>query len=422
MERKYFENPYQDYAGEGFEVDEDFVRSSIAEYVQIIIQNTFPKSVYGGDKNTNLFIGTAGIAYMFYKMHISPRDFKAYRPLFHAQEYIFDSKRNAPNYRHKVYEDFKAAFFTGNAGMYCVSAAISSAMEQEGMMANDLINFHEGYEKCLVFDFISHGRDTMLVGRSGFLSGIYFLNKHMLPQQYTNEQILDLCQLIVRGGRDASLRKGSSFPLVYPYHRCEHFGAMYGISSILFTLLSSPWFYSEHGEDFPNVPKDVLGFVTNSIERLMDFQYEDGHFANAVEDFEIHPSMRPPPLIQWCHGVTGVMLLLLKAYKIFRDQKYLNAARRAADGIWQRGLVKSNCLCHGIAGNGYAFLEMYRATNDRKYLFRAFKFAQFLTTPEFREVRNEDAKYSLFEGLSGVVCFLMDLLNPLEAQFPFMDI
>ena len=41
--------------------------------------------------------------------------------------------------------------------------------------------------------------------------------------------------------------------------------------------------------------------------------------------------------------------------------KYLAAARRCADVVWHRGLLKKgDGLCHGIAGNAYSFLALAR--------------------------------------------------------------
>lgn len=80
-------------------------------------------------------------------------------------------------------------------------------------------------------------------------------------------------------------------------------------------------------------------------------------------------------------------------------------------------------LCHGVAGNGYVFLLLYRLTADEKYLFRANTFAQFLTTSDFKkEARTPDCPYSLYEGLAGTVCYILDLFTPKSAAFPFMDV
>lgn len=120
----------------------------------------------------------------------------------------------------------------------------------------------------------------------------------------------------------------------------------------------------------------------------------------------------------------GVLFLFAKAYMQWRETKYLDMCIRCGEFIWQRGLLrKGPGICHGIAGNGYTQLILYRITNDVKYLYRASKFAEFILTDIFKkEARTPDSPFSLFEGLGGTVCFILDLLNPNNADFPLVPI
>ena len=66
---------------------------------------------------------------------------------------------------------------------------------------------------------------------------------------------------------------------------------------------------------------------------------------------------------------------------MYKDPSYLHAAERAAQLIWERGLLKKGPgLCHGVAGNAYAFLVMYRLTGNVAYYYRALQFAEFIFT------------------------------------------
>ena len=68
-------------------------------------------------------------------------------------------------------------------------------------------------------------------------------------------------------------------------------------------------------------------------------------------------------------------------------------------------------------------LLLYRLTGEERYLYRAFKFADFMETTEFKNgARTPDSPYSLFEGLAGTVCFYGDLFQPSAAAFPFFDV
>ncbi|KAJ6648446.1 LanC-like protein 3 like [Pseudolycoriella hygida] len=424
--KKYFDNPYEDYEGGGFAPDNEFLKYLVFEYTGIISENTFPKESPYRDRKLNLLVGNAGIAYMFLKMHHSPHDFSDLQPLFHAQEYITDAKNKIPPHSKLQNQSDPCALLNGSAGIYCVSAVISSLWSQDAAMRRDVINFNSGFEMCKLIDFTEHGRDSLFVGRAGYLSGVYFLNKHIKHMGYNDDQIMEVCRLIIESGREYSMMKGSRFPLLYPYYDCEHLGALYGLSSILLVLLASPLFHRcPDSDEFLHISEDTYDLVQSTVDRLLEFQDEEGHFPATVEDNEVpYQCMKLPSLVQWCTDSPGIIYLLIKSYEIFRDVKYLDAARKVTDVIWKYGLLTAGpSLCHGVAGNGYAFLVMYRVTGETKFLYRAFRFAQFLRNPEFLELPETEAyKYSLFEGLAGVVCFLLDLMDPLQASFPFMDI
>lgn len=147
-------------------------------------------------------------------------------------------------------------------------------------------------------------------------------------------------------------------------------------------------------------------------------QDSEGNFPIVLDD------LREKRLVHWCHGAPGAIYLFAKAYLVFKEDKYLTACKRCADLIWGKGLLKKGPgLCHGVAGNGYAFLLMYRITGDKRYLYQAMRFMQFLKDEQFKKfARTPDRPFSLYEGLAGTVCFLVDLLAPDQAAFPFMDV
>jgi hypothetical protein len=106
-------------------------------------------------------------------------------------------------------------------------------------------------------------------------------------------------------------------------------------------------------------------------------------------------------------------LACIKAYELWRDDRYLVAARELAEVVWQRGLLKKGVgLCHGIGGNAYVFLRLYEASHDSVQLERAVSFARFaLEGPHRDELLQEpDAPSSLGNGRAGFACFLADLV------------
>lgn len=119
-------------------------------------------------------------------------------------------------------------------------------------------------------------------------------------------------------------------------------------------------------------------------------------------------------------------MLLIKAYEIFKEERYLDEAKNVSEVVWQRGLLKKGLgLCHGISGNGYVFLHLYRVTGEQKYLHRALQFSFFGMSDKCREEAwpQPSKPYSLFNGLCAAVCYLADLQSDVQKYcFPGCDL
>ena len=173
--------------------------------------------------------------------------------------------------------------------------------------------------------------------------------------------------------------------------------------------------YLDHN---PQAEKDIRA----SVNFILSSQCYDGNFPSSMGEIK-DPRKYGDELVQWCHGASGTVHLLARAYVIWKDERYLSALTRAADCVWRRGLLrKGPGLCHGVSGSGYVFLLMYRLTGNLGYLHRAVKFAEFMFSEEFRAARNPDNSVSLFEGWSGAVIFCTDILFPNQAVFPFNEV
>jgi len=203
---------------------------------------------------------------------------------------------------------------------------------------------------------------------------------------------------------------------MYSYYDTEYIGAAHGIVGILQSLLSIPDFLVKNSK--------FQSEIKTSIDFILSLQTSDGNFPCAMD--ELGRNQRPPEdeLVHWCHGSPGVVWLMAKAYLIWREEKYLDSCLRCGDCIWKKGLLrKGPGICHGVAGNGYVFLLLYRLTNDLRHLYRAQQFAQFIFSDEFKNAQTPDNPYSLYEGLAGTVCYLVDVLKPENAMFPlYFDI
>lgn len=58
MEHRFFQNPYEDYNGQPFEIDKGGIRQLMKSYIREILKNT--RSVYNTDLRGDLYIGDAG--------------------------------------------------------------------------------------------------------------------------------------------------------------------------------------------------------------------------------------------------------------------------------------------------------------------------------------------------------------------------
>ncbi|XP_069067604.1 lanC-like protein 2 isoform X2 [Pleurodeles waltl] len=170
-------------------------------------------------------------------------------------------------------------------------------------------------------------------------------------------------------------------------------------------------------EPLSNLDQETLvELVKPSIDYLRHKKFRSGNYPSSL-------SNESDRLVHWCHGAPGVIHVLLQAYKIFKEEKYLKDAIECSDIIWQRGLLRKGYgICHGTAGNGYAFLSLYHLTQDKKYLYRACKFAEWCLDYGAHGCRIPDRPYSLFEGMAGTIHFLSDMLVPESSRFPAFEL
>ncbi|XP_064222101.1 lanC-like protein 2 [Aotus nancymaae] len=148
-----------------------------------------------------------------------------------------------------------------------------------------------------------------------------------------------------------------------------------------------------------------------------------GHKKFRSGNYPLSLSNETGQLVHWCHGAPGVIHMLLQAYRVFKEEKYLKEAMECSDVIWQQSLLpKGYRICHGTAGNGYSFLSLYSLTQNKKNLYRACKFAEWCLDYGAHGCRIPDRPYSLFEGMAGAIHFLSDMLGAEASRFPAFEL
>lgn len=286
--------------------------------------------------------------------------------------------------------------------------------------------------------------------------------------------------------------------LTWEWHGKVYLGVAHGIVGILHKLLNFiPELeqLSKQNNDYNNNKNnnddDDSSRKFNYIQMIQDTIHELNDKICFVSSKNLPSSYNPhrtinneknhDKLVQWCHGGTGYVLLLIKAYDVFDNEIYLKKARIIAEKvIWPRGLLKKGVgLFHGIGGNVYAFLAVYRGLkliNERKKQpqniddyddvdDRTKKKSKFMDNDEKKSENKRkqtsgkitekeqndddvddqvadqclqmahffasfacenlsqledvpDRPYSLYEGLAGLVMLMIDLESPDYSNFP----
>ena len=69
----------------------------------------------------------------------------------------------------------------------------------------------------------------------------------------------------------------------------------------------------------------------------------------------------------WCSGAPGVGTFLIRLWRATGDERYREAAHRAAVATRAERWLLAASHCHGLAGNGEFLLDMAAATGDQRY-------------------------------------------------------
>ena len=210
---------------------------------------------------------------------------------------------------------------------------------------------------------------------------------------------------------------------MYEWHETPYLGVAHGLAGICMVILQ----VLHTPQTSHCVTLEQTGLLHQVLAYISALRMETGNYpSRALRNKD--PKDR---LVQFCHGAPGIVLLFCLAHEVFGDAnpEYLPVAEDAAETVWRFGLLKKGPgLCHGVAGNGYTLLAMYRVTKNAKYLDRARRFAEFsVSMVTDHSLRHEltakpDYPLSLFEGKAGHACYIMDVLDPEHAYFPGVEL
>jgi len=421
---RYFEHALPDTT---YRIPQDTCVSAIANIATSLLSNVSP--------GESVYTGVAGVSYALLRLATAPAvEFPIRGGEILLRQHIWSQLlRDVRSGMHAMRQQSERrhgwSLFCGHAGIYATTAIVlHQAALAEGLHSEGASNLREESNRALQrfqnlailassfsVDSIGFPDDEVLYGRSGYLLGLLHV-RHLAPPRQEAE--LGIVRALIDSGKVQSQRRNHPCPLVYEWptgHRARaYLGAAHGLMGILYALLH----YQESLEALGEMHTVIqcLRYVLDQEGDAVGNHGPHGFYRNTLDS-------RHTPLVQWCHGSAGAVFLFAKAHEVLRDDVYFHAARRAGEIVWRYGLLKKGPgLCHGISGNGYALLRLYRLTGEEVYLNRAFRFAQFILSSQFHASNILDHPWSLYEGWAGALCFFIDLLDPLNARFPFFEV
>ncbi|PIK37863.1 putative lanC-like protein 1 [Apostichopus japonicus] len=341
-------------------------------------------------EDTSVYTGITGISLLY--LHL----YEVYRRriLERAEELIHQSL--------KKLRGRKSTFLLGDGGQLAIAAVVYDKLGQK-KKSREYVTRLKSMKESILEDI----PNELMNGRTGYLYALMFIRSYLGVEEMSDDIPDETAALVLELGRKFSAKKGISSPLMYEWHSKLYLGACHGLSGILTLLLQCP---------LKSVQTHTKDLIQPSVDYVQSLQFPSGNYPSSIgNDVD--------RLVHWCHGAPGIIHMLILAYKEFKEEKYLDSARRCSDVIWKYGLLKKGYgLCHGPAGNAYAFLALYQATDDHKQLYRACKFAEWCLDFGTHGCSVPSRPHSLFEGSAGTIYFLVDLLRPSKAKFPCLYI
>ncbi|XP_067144208.1 lanC-like protein 2 [Centruroides vittatus] len=341
----------------------------------------------------SVYTGTSGISLMYY--HLSNVLDNGKKDHYFTKS-LYYSEKPLSALKHKRF-----SFLCGDAGPLAV-AAVLYKKTGKFQQSQDLLESLEKISRDVI-SLQSGLPDEMLFGRAGYLFALLFVMKHISGDCINHTLVQQVISSILRSGQQMSKSGDYKSPLMYSWHDKCYIGAAHGLIGILYMLLQAREYISL---------EELNSLVKPSIDFLLEIRFPSGNMPSSLGN-------KSDRLVHWCHGAPGAIHLFGLAYKVFGEQKYLDAAKQCGDLIWRRGLLRKGYgICHGVSGNAYAFLVLYQLTDEKRHLWRALKFAEWCFDYGKHGCRIPDRPLSLFEGLAGTIYFLADMLNPEQAAFP----
>ena len=318
-----------------------------------------------------VFSGIGGRALLLFKLHAATGN-ASY--LEQAQTYTAAMLKKLPQQTLLDEVSGQVGFQWSHIGMLCVAAYaaaasgdLSGAQHYVGLVAKVFVSAAANKQ----------GRyDDFDSGRSGLLYALRFLEA-TLPESIPRPlvpraTVYKVATNIIDRGVATGAANGHKFMQWHgPNDNGLWLGQSHGAAGVMQQLLEVP-------ELLANAT--AVEWLKRTLDHICDAQLPSGNFPteyyNATQDW----------LVQWDHGAPGVSACLLRAWRAFGVVRYKEAALKALDVTWKRGLViKGLMACHGISGN--TWMQIYASqlfalagntTLADKFAYRAVQFQEIV--------------------------------------------
>ncbi|XP_015177864.1 PREDICTED: lanC-like protein 2 [Polistes dominula] len=395
-----YKNPFLDYTNSSSTTVLNLEENTIADNFKVLLTKKTKKLLQKLEENKktwtynddhSIYTGIAGIANMF----------KIYADTFNEPSYYSKAIELLQISIDKFKWGKEMTFLTGLSGPLALGAVLfhkHGCKDDYQNAISELISLSSQVVK-------EHDKvyNELLYGRAGYLYSLLYVNSNISPAPIESNIIKQVISCIIKSGNIYSKSRRYKTPLMYSWHNSEYLGGAHGLAGILYMLLQARDYLTE---------EQLNNEILPALYYLQDLQYPSGNFPSSV-------GSDTDKLIHWCHGAPGMTMLFCLAYEIYSDEKFLQTALQCGEVIWARGLLKKGYgICHGVSGNAYTFLHLFQQTKDLKHLYRACKFAEWCFDYGHNQNRIPDRPFSLFEGLAGVIYFLIDMQKPNMAKFP----
>ena len=307
------------------------------KYIEELVKSTLDEYPSSKDKEKpTIYTGLGGVSLMFLEIHRYNQQCveqekenekislpKKKVPLFYARYFLDLAKKKVERM------GWTPSFICGAPGLAALEIAIqveentfqsSGSTEhllsladyckrrQEKVVCNEHLYGRSGYLFSLLYAQSASKVDLSSSATASSVLSLIFEDGLDGAKQFQKENKRNIME--EWGGEDRS-------PLLFSWHDKYYLGAAHGMSGIMFTLLDFP--LSEHQMD---LVKDSIVYMLNHC------RFASGNYCSKMYQSK---EAKYDRLVQWCHGATGFVILFCKAFRVFGEDRFYQAAERAGE-------------------------------------------------------------------------------------------